>query len=179
MKFELKIGKVSKEFVKGDRKEVTTVEDITVTVDVAADELVDTIKSIADAIKEECSKEKPAYVQADNKSAAESNEQSKDSKSKNEIDFRIYIQPSDKLRRRFEVRIVSPGVEYRMYTSHKNIIMDAAFGRLNDSDVKKFVEDVATYKATLSGVRKIDAVGAAYIIRMLNEHHKHVAVIEK
>lgn len=190
MKFELKIGKASKEFIKGDRKEITSVEDIIFTADIQPNELPEVIKLIAEAVKDACVKETPVYEEVvANKPVSKTNDvvseilaslQEEAPKSKNDLEIiNIYVKPMDRSMKRFEFIIVMGSVEYRLFTIHKSVVIDATLGKLNKEDIQKVVEDAKAFRTSLSGVRKLNGDDIAYVLNLINCYHSQITVIEK
>lgn len=141
MKLELRIGKVTKEFVKGDRREVSTVEDINVTVEVAADELVETVKAIKEAIDSECKNSAVVESKKDNDSVME-----------------IQLGGSRLSTGRYEIDVYVDGCEYILFTAHKDVIENAIEGRLTKEGIKRVLSDAGLYKMTVESSEAISGV---------------------
>lgn len=182
MKFELSIGKVSYGFEKGDRKESTSMESVNMSLEAEPEEAIGAIKVMVDAIKEQC---KQAVGQINEASEDEveivmENVEVTTDESKNGYDIPLLmtLEVVKKTGQRYEIKASADGIDYTIYTKHKDVLLDAAESKLDMDKLDAFVEDATIFRTFLSNVRRLSEDQIRGFVLMTNDSRSTVKVIK-
>ena len=190
MKLELKLGKITHEFERLEKvKEVTTLEDVCVSVEVAADEIAETLKAIGEAIKAEmeaetrakltlASKEEIVTAQEEKqKVAAAVNDKIVESKKDSYLDI-ITIRTVPSSSRRKEIIVcVDNIVEYRFFTDFPQLLIDTLKNETEENAIVALLENVKCKKVTLMSVVNLDKEELEFILFIVRQRADKIKFI--
>lgn len=180
MKLELKLGKITHEFERLEKvKEVTTLEDVCISVEVAADEIAETIKAIGEAIEAEIKAEAQVKEVEPKKEEVVVTEQSQagESKKGSYVDIiTIRSVPSSLARKEVVVRVDNI-VEYRLFTDFHQLLIDTLKGDTEESAIVALMENVKGKKVTLTRVVNLDKEDIEFILLVARENADKIKFI--
>lgn len=190
MKLELKLGKITHEFERLEKvKEVTTLEDVCISVEVAADEIAETLKAIGEAIKAEmeaetrakltlASKEEIVTAQEEKqKVAAAVNDKIIESKKDSYLDtITIKTVPSSSRRKEIVV-CVDNIVEYRFFTDFPQLLIDTLKNETEENAIVALLENVKCKKVTLMSVVNLDKEELEFILFIVRQRADKIKFI--
>lgn len=178
MRLELSFGKITHESERVGRvKEVTTLEDVFLSVDVAADELTGAIKAIGEAIEAEIKAEAQVKVVEPKKEVVAEQPQTNESKKGSYVDsITIRSVPSSLTRKEVVVRVDNI-IEYRLFTDFHQLLIDTLKGDTEENAIVALMENVKGKKVTLTRVVNLDKEDIEFILLIARENTDKIKFI--